>query len=217
MPNPFQSSRSLDGPRRLAAECDVDASLHDGKQGLGPLAVEGVERGTAAGQPADATFARVARGGGVTPARDHVVELHHDVAAQVPLDLHDRFGGEAPARAVEVALEVHAVLVHRAQRSEREDLEATGVGEDGAVPLHEAVETAQLPHQLVARPQVQVVGVGENHLRAHGPQVVRVERFDGGQGPHRHERRRLHDSVRRGECAGAGSAELGDHRKPERI
>ena len=64
-------------------------------------------------------------------------------------------------------LELDAVFVDGAQRGEREDLESTRVGEDRAVPVHELVQAAHLADDLVAGPQVQVIGVGEDHLRAH--------------------------------------------------
>ena len=82
-----------------------------------------------------------------------------------------------------------AVFVDGAQRGEREHLKAAGVGEDRPVPLHELVQAAQLANQLVAGPEVQVIGVGEDHLRVHRVQIVGVERLHRGERAHRHERR----------------------------
>ena len=60
-------------------------------------------------------------------------------------------------------------LAHLADRREREDLKAAGVGEHGAVPGHEAMHAAELLEQIDARPQHQVIGVVEDDLRAELP------------------------------------------------
>ena len=64
-----------------------------------------------------------------------------------------------------------ASSVDLAHVGEAEDLEAAAVGEDGAVPVHEAVQAAQLGDELVAGPQGEVVGVAEDDLRADGASV----------------------------------------------
>ena len=58
-----------------------------------------------------------------------------------------------------------------------------------APEAHELVQAPEVPHHLVARAQVQVVRVGEDHLRAHRVQVVGVEPLHRGEGAHRHEGR----------------------------
>ena len=110
---------------------------------------------------------------------------------------------EAVDRPVEMALEGHAAVVDHAQVAERDDLEAAGVREDRAVPAHEAVEAAEIPDALVARAQVEVVGVGEDDRGAGGGDLVRVERLDGGIGAHGHELRRLDHPVRQLEATQA--------------
>ena len=159
--------------------------------------------GGAARQPAQAALARVARGGLVALAGNDVVELHDHVGAEVALDPHHGFGRERAPRSVDVAAELDAVLDDRAQRLQGEHLKAAGVGEDRTVPAHERVQAAQLAHDVVAGAQVQMVGVGEDHLRAERAEIVGVERLDGGERADGHERRRLHAAVRRGEDAGA--------------
>ena len=79
----------------------------------------------------------------------------------------DFLGREAVRGAVDVALEGDAVVVDLALLSaRREDLEAARVGQDRAVPVHEGVQAAHLGDQLVAGPQVEVVGVGQHQARA---------------------------------------------------
>ena len=57
---------------------------------------------------------------------------------------------------------VAAVLVDLAQVAQRDDLEAARVGQDRPVPVHEPVQPAEARDPLVARAQVQVIGVGED-------------------------------------------------------
>src|SRR5260221_19554 len=97
-----------------------------------------------------------------------------------------------------------AILVHRPQRGEGENLKASRVGENRAVPLHERVEAAKVPDQLVARAEMQVIRIRENHLRVHRTQVVGIQRLDGGERADGHECRRLHDAMRRGKPRGPG-------------
>ena len=92
-------------------------------------------------------------------------------------------------RAVDVTLELDALLGYGAQGGEREDLESARVGEDRTVPAHELVQSAELAHQLVAGPQMQMIRVGEDHLRVHRPKIVGVQRLDRGERADRHERR----------------------------
>ena len=157
-------------------------------------------------EPSQAPLAGVARDGGLALPGNHVVELHDDVGAEVPLDAHHALGREPPARAVDVALELDALLLYGAQPGEREDLKASRVGEDRTIPVHELVQPAQLAYQLVARTQVQVIRVGEDHLRVHRAQVVGVQRLHGGERADRHECGRLDDAVRRDEASGARGA-----------
>ena len=77
------------------------------------------------------------------------------------------------------------------------DLEAAAVGEDRAVPAHEAVQAAQLGDQVVAGPQGEMIGVAEDDLRAGFASWCGRQTLDGGLGADRHEHRRFDDAVRR--------------------
>ena len=103
--------------------------------------------------------------------------------------------------------EVDALLLDLAQGGQGEDLEAAGVGEHGAVPGHEFVQTAALLHQLVAGTQVQVIGVGKLHLTADVLQVLGAQRaLDGTLGAHIHKYGGLDRAVGAGEFAPTGLA-----------
>ena len=105
-----------------------------------------------------------------------------------------------------MAAKIHAVLVHGAQRRQREHLEAAAVGEDRAVPVHEAVQATHVAHELVARSQVQMIRVRQDHLGSGSLEVLRIQRLHRRQRAHRHECRCLDGAVRRDEQAATGRA-----------
>jgi hypothetical protein len=202
-----------DGDQRLgalAAQAFVERALLDAEQRRLPRVVlAGVERRPAAPRPAHRQRHRggdlVARavGGGA------LVEGHDDVAAEQALDLHRALGAEQVARAVEVAGERHALLGDLAQLAEAHHLVAAAVGEDRAVPVHEAVQPAEPRDALGAGAEHQVVGVAEDHVGPAGADVLRLHRLDGGGGADRHERRRADLAAAHADRAGAGGAVAG--------
>ena len=81
----------------------------------------------------------------------------------------DASGVSRSGRAVVDGAERDALVVDLGERvSQREDLEAAGVREDRPVPPRERVEAAELLDHVLARPEVEVVGVAEDHVRADG-------------------------------------------------
>ena len=84
------------------------------------------------------------------------------------------------------------------------NLVPAAVGQDGPLPAFEAVQAAEAAQHVQPRPQPEVEGVAEDDLRAH-----RLER--GGQhalhravSAHRHEHRRLDETVGERQPAAAG-------------
>lgn len=65
-------------------------------------------------------------------------------------------------RAVNVTFEGHAVVVNFARLREREDLESARVRQHGTRPLHEAVQSAHLGHEVVAGAEVEMIGVAQH-------------------------------------------------------
>ena len=108
--------------------------------------------------------------------------------------------------AVEVRAEGDALLRDLAQRRQRHHLEAAGIGEDRIRPAHERVQPAERGDPLGGRPQHQVIGIAEQNLGAGGAHVVMMHALDRGRRADRHERRRVHDTVRRRHLAGARGA-----------
>ena len=80
-----------------------------------------------------------------------------------------------------------ALVADLPEGRQAEDLEAAGVGEDGAVPVHEAVQAAQLGDGLHPGPEIEVVHVAQDDAGPHGPQLLRGEGLHRGIGAHRHE------------------------------
>src|SRR4051794_12427499 len=97
---------------------------------------------------------------------------------------------------VDVRLELDAGLGHGPPIREAEHLVAAAVGEDRPPPAREPVEPAEPPNQRVARPQVEVIGVAEDDLRAGVLEVLVRQRLDGTLRAHRHERGRVDRTVR---------------------
>ena len=144
-----------------------------------------------------------------------VIERHRDVGAERPLDLHRPLGRECPIGAVDVRLELDAVLTDPAKPLEREHLKAARVGQHRPRPRGEAVESAHGADDVLPGTQVQVVGVAQDDLRAGARDIGRAQAPDHAVRAHRHERRGLHRPVRQGQRAGPGLALGGVEAKAE--
>src|SRR5439155_23157295 len=105
-------------------------------------------------RPAHGTFHRLTRvlvADGVFGA---LVERHENIAAEGKLRVDGGFGSEGVEVAVQVRAEDDAVLGDAAQAAEAEDLVAAGVGEDGARPGHEAMQTTEPLDEIGAGTQI---------------------------------------------------------------
>ena len=71
--------------------------------------------------------------------------------------------------------------------SQAEDLEAAGVRKHPPVVVHKFVQAPGLLHQLRARTEEQVVGIGQNHLGVHGVEFFRGQGLYRGLGTYGHE------------------------------
>ncbi len=132
--------------------------------------------------------------------RGTFVEDHHDIGTQLALYLHGLLRPEEHLVPVDRRAEGHALLGNLAQGTQAEYLEAAGIGQDRAVPVHEIVQRAVLADDSGAGPQHQVKGVAENDFGAGGAQFLGRHRLDRAIGAHRHERRCLYRASRKLEC-----------------
>ncbi|WBL36318.1 hypothetical protein O0235_01690 [Tepidiforma flava] len=159
----------------------MGAALDDGEGG------ELRRGGAAAPVPAEGAFDGVA---GCIEWRftgEDVVEGHGDIDAEGFLHFHGELGGVVVFGAVDVGAEADAVFGDLAEAGEGEDPEAAAVGEDGAIPAHEAVDAAELPDEPVPGAQVEVVGVDEDDPGAGRGDLGGQERLHGREGADGHE------------------------------
>src|SRR5699024_11078637 len=85
------------------------------------------------------------------------------------------------------------------------DLEAAGVGERRAGPVHELPQTAGLVDEVRSGLQVEVVGVGQHRLSAELGDLVGADGLDRGLRADRDERRGLDPAVRGADDTGAAA------------
>ena len=140
----------------LFAQILIHAALHDAEE---PLTLAR-HRILAALGPARRALRRSLRIFVVGGIRHALVERHDDVRAERHLHLHRNFGRKEFLRAVDMRAEGHAVFGDLSQVAETEYLETAAVRQDCAVPVHEAMKSARLSHELHARAQKKVIRIG---------------------------------------------------------
>src|SRR5262249_16200440 len=60
----------------------------------------------------------------------------------------------------------HTLFRHLAQFAQTKNLKAAGVGKQRPIPAHELMQPAKPSHQFMPRPQIKMIGVAQNDLRA---------------------------------------------------
>ena len=138
--------------------------------------------------------------------RGALVELHHDVAVEPGLDLHAHFGRHEQLVAVDGAGKRHAFFGDLAHGAQAPHLKAARVGEDGFVPLLEAVQAAEAFHHVLAGAHPQVEGVAQDDLGAHVVQALGHDALDRAVGAHGHEDGGFDHAVVERETTAAGVA-----------
>lgn len=116
-----------------------------------------------------------------------LIKKHNDVRAEVSLDLHRGFRTDEGRGAVEVILKTNTFLGDFAQFRKGEDLEPATIREDRAIPMHEAVKSAETGDEFLAGANVQVVGVAKNDLRSDFAEFFGGHGLYGGLSADRHE------------------------------
>ena len=133
--------------------------------------------------------------------REAFVEHHRDVRSELRLHVGRLFRCQRVRRTVEMRPKMRAVLVDRAAGREAEHLIPAAVGEDRPRPAHEAMEAAASGNQIVPGPKREVVGVAEQDLRAERFEIAMRDALHRALRGNRHERRRVDDTVGRGDPA----------------
>jgi hypothetical protein len=98
------------------------------------------------------------------PGLRGTVEHHRDVRAG--LDVGGLLRREQVRGAIEMRTEARALFGNGPARREAEHLIAAAVGEDRLLPSDEPVEAAHARDEIVAGPQIEVIGVAQQNLRA---------------------------------------------------
>ena len=124
------------------------------------------------------------------------VEHHSDIRSQAQLRLNRQLRGHIPFGTVEMRPEAYALLVDSTHVAEAEHLVSAAVGKDRSVPTHEPVQAAEPGNEAVARPQQQMIGVRQDHLRTDVDEVPIDNGLDSALSTDGHERRRPHDTMR---------------------
>ena len=196
-PGRIERSDKLSG---FSPQVRVDAALHNPEQSL----VAALLRLDATLRPAvsqlHGNFAV-----GVVVGIGTFVEGHDDVRAEILLDADGTLGREAVRRAVNVTLEGHALIVDLASLRQRENLEAARIGQHGIGPAHEAMQSAHLGDEVIARAQVEVIGVAQDQRSAEVFELGGSEGLDRSLCADRCEDGSRQIAVRggKGPCAGA--------------
>ena len=111
-----------------------------------------------------------------------------------------------------------ALLVDRAPRGQAEDLVAAAVGQDRPRPADERVEAAAPRDEVVAGPQIEMIGVAQENVGAELLEIAVHDALDGALRADRHEGRRLNVAVRGRHHAAAGAAiRVGDAKARRRV
>src|SRR5262245_47329036 len=101
-----------------------------------------------------------------------LVEHHRNVRSQLRLNVSGLFRREEMRRAVEVRLKLGAILRDLPALSQAEDLIAATVSQDWFTPTDKFVEAATPGHQIVAGPQIQMVGVAQQNFGADSVELL---------------------------------------------
>lgn len=141
----------------------------------------------AAAGPAEGHFHGRAAPAPVSRELRALVKRHDDVSTQGNLDFHGAFGCEQVRRAVQMGAKCDSIFGDFAEFAEAEDLEAARIGEHGAIPANKFVESAEFADQIMARAEVEMVGIAKNNLRVQFFQNVLGNGLDGTDGSNRHK------------------------------
>ena len=134
------------------------------------------------------------------------IEHHRDIRSDHLLDVNHLFRREYVPGAVDMALELHALLMYLPELAQGEYLKAAAVGEDVAVPVAEVMKPVKGLEDLNTRAKVKMVCVSEYQVVTDLGDIVMMDAFHGAVGSHGHERGCLDHSVREIDFSGSGLA-----------
>lgn len=95
-----------------------------------------------------------------------MIERHHDIGPQRFFDLDGSLRRDEMCGSIEMRLKAHAFVRHLTQLRKAENLKPSAVRQDGSRPTSEPVQATHFSHDLMSRPQVEVVGVVQHETKA---------------------------------------------------
>jgi len=113
------------------------------------------------------------------------------------------------AGAIYMGTEMDAIIIYLAQSLEAEDLITSTVCQQTPLPIHESMQAAGSGDQIFSRPEMEVIGIGQDDSRSHSVQLIRSKGFDGSLSAHRHEYGRSKNAMGSGNLTKPGSTATG--------
>jgi len=117
------------------------------------------------------------------------------ITAQLPLDIHAFLWPQKHLITVNMRAETHAVRLNLAQITQRPDLKSAGIGKDGAIPGHKAVQATHLFDKFRTGAEHQVIGITEDDLCANLIKVAGCHGLDCCLRANWHENRRFYHAM----------------------
>jgi len=124
-----------------------------------------------------------------------VVQHHGNVASEFLLDSNRILGAQMDGGAIEVRFEGCSIFGDAIHGTERKNLKAAAIGQDGAVPTHEPMQPTKFCDQIASGAQRKVIGVPEQDIGPGSDHLVDGQPLDRPLSPDRHKGRGLDDSV----------------------
>ena len=122
-------------------------------------------------QPARRAVYRILDIRAVCTAGRAFVKRHSNGRCQVGLNLHALLRPHKNIAPVYMGTEINAFLFDFAQVCQRKHLKPAGIGQYRPLPCHKFMQSAQFFYQHIPRAHMQVVGIGQLHLRADAHQI----------------------------------------------
>ena len=167
-------------PSTLLAQVSENAPLYNAKEGL----VAASLRRLAALSPGVGARQSLLVVGSIARLGAFVQD-HDYVRSQLLLHADHHLGAEKVARAIYVGAKLDTILGDLALSGQAEHLEATRIGQDGAIPAHKAVQSAHLGHQVRSGTQIEVIGIAQDQLDPQFSKIPRIEGLDCRLGANR--------------------------------
>ena len=184
------NSRNIRGGDEFGAELAefwIHATLANAEEYAFSLSIRSGKSGDTAFQPAMSSHRGVLDFRQFGRQSDQVIERHHDVGAELPLDVDSALWSEHVQRTVYMRPKADALLGDLGLLGQREDLKSTAIRQDRALPPHERVKATCVIDEIRTGTEHQVIGVRQDDLRAEPINLVRMQGLYRGLGPDRHE------------------------------